>query len=160
LGISIFPYGRRRRDRGRKTEAEGQRQKDTNGIRNSVSNNIAEGWKRGTYEELLTFLYYARGSCAEVRSMVRVLQRLNVEQASHAIEAILELALCTSRQLGGWLESLKNSDHVNPRDRNDQTRRAAELGRRRAEFLLTLRRVQDDAKPHGNAPPIASAPEV
>jgi four helix bundle protein len=32
----------------------------------SVSNNIAEGFERGTHEELLSFLYYALGSAGEV----------------------------------------------------------------------------------------------
>jgi four helix bundle protein len=37
----------------------------------SVSNNIAEGFERGTTAELLQFLYIARGSAGEVRSMLR-----------------------------------------------------------------------------------------
>src|SRR6266478_9028841 len=41
----------------------------------SVSNNIAEGFERGTTNELLAFLYIARGSAGEVRSMMRVLER-------------------------------------------------------------------------------------
>ena len=36
----------------------------------SVSNNIAEGFERGTTQELLTFIYIARGSAGEVRSML------------------------------------------------------------------------------------------
>jgi len=36
----------------------------------SVSNNIAEGFERGTNNELLAFLYIARGSAGEVRSML------------------------------------------------------------------------------------------
>jgi len=36
----------------------------------SVSNNIAEGFERGTNNELLSFLYIARGSAGEVRSML------------------------------------------------------------------------------------------
>jgi len=36
----------------------------------SISNNIAEGFERGTTQELLTFLYIARGSSGEVRSML------------------------------------------------------------------------------------------
>jgi four helix bundle protein len=36
----------------------------------SVSNNIAEGFEGGTTQELLTFLYIARGSAGEVRSML------------------------------------------------------------------------------------------
>jgi four helix bundle protein len=34
----------------------------------SVSNNIAEGFERGTNNEFLAFLYVARGSAGEVRS--------------------------------------------------------------------------------------------
>lgn len=37
----------------------------------SVSNNIAEGFERGSTKELLMFLYIARGSVGEVRSMLR-----------------------------------------------------------------------------------------
>src|SRR5262252_9292457 len=42
----------------------------------SISNNIAEGFERGTTQELLTFLYIARGSSGEVRSMLRLLESL------------------------------------------------------------------------------------
>jgi four helix bundle protein len=42
----------------------------------SVSNNIAEGFERGTTQELLTFLYIARGSAGEVRSMLCLLETL------------------------------------------------------------------------------------
>ena len=36
----------------------------------SISNNIAEGFERGSTSELLMFLYIARGSAGEVRSML------------------------------------------------------------------------------------------
>lgn len=36
----------------------------------SITNNIAEGFDRGTDKELRQFLLIARGSCAEVRSML------------------------------------------------------------------------------------------
>jgi four helix bundle protein len=42
----------------------------------SVSNNIAEGFERGTTQELLGFLYIARGSAGEVRWMLCLLERL------------------------------------------------------------------------------------
>jgi four helix bundle protein len=42
----------------------------------SVSNNIAEGFERGTTQELLTFLHIARGSAGEVRSMLCLLEGL------------------------------------------------------------------------------------
>ena len=41
----------------------------------SVSNNIAEGFERGTTNELLQFIYIARGSAGEVRSMLSLLLR-------------------------------------------------------------------------------------
>ena len=41
----------------------------------SVSNNIAEGFERGTTNELLAFLYIARGSAGEVRSMLVLRER-------------------------------------------------------------------------------------
>src|SRR5258707_10475039 len=41
----------------------------------SVSNNIAEGFERGTTNELLQFIYIARGSAGEVRAMLRLLRR-------------------------------------------------------------------------------------
>ena len=41
----------------------------------SVSNNIAEGFERGTTNELLAFIYIARGSAGEVRSMLTVKAR-------------------------------------------------------------------------------------
>src|SRR5690349_23679873 len=44
----------------------------------SVSNNIAEGFERGTNKELLSFLYIARGSAGEVRSMLCLLERVPV----------------------------------------------------------------------------------
>ena len=41
----------------------------------SVSNNIAEGFERGTKNELLAFLYIARGSAGETRSMLCYFER-------------------------------------------------------------------------------------
>src|ERR1044071_7990144 len=41
----------------------------------SVSDNIAEGFERGTTSELLAFLYIARGSAGEVRSMLCFMER-------------------------------------------------------------------------------------
>jgi four helix bundle protein len=42
----------------------------------SISNNIAEGFERGTTKETLTFLYISRGSAGETRSMYCLLERL------------------------------------------------------------------------------------
>ncbi len=42
----------------------------------SISNNIAEGFERGTTQELLTFIYISRGSSGETRSMYCLIERL------------------------------------------------------------------------------------
>src|SRR5207237_2535148 len=42
----------------------------------SISNNIAEGFERGTTSELLTFIYISRGSAGEIRSMYCLVERL------------------------------------------------------------------------------------
>lgn len=46
----------------------------------SVSNNIAEGFERGSTNELLQFIYIARGSAGEVRSMLCVIERMDVPE--------------------------------------------------------------------------------
>ena len=43
----------------------------------SVSNNIAEGFERGTTNETVTFIYISRGSSGEIRSMTHLLDRLH-----------------------------------------------------------------------------------
>jgi four helix bundle protein len=77
----------------------------------SISNNIAEGFERGTTNELLQFLYYAKGSAGEVRSILYVIEKINA--FSHLKSDIAHLkpkAVSISKQLGGWSFSLQESD--------------------------------------------------
>jgi four helix bundle protein len=77
----------------------------------SISNNIAEGIERGTTIELINFLYIARGSAGESRSMLRLCE--GVERFSNLkfqISNLIGMAVNISKQLHGWLESLKNSE--------------------------------------------------
>lgn len=89
----------------------------------SVSNNIAEGFERGTTNELLMFLYIARGSAGEVRSMLLVGSRrpylLNFKSE---ISDLIKMAESCSRQLRAWADSLQNSDITGPRHLNDKSR--------------------------------------
>ena len=51
------------------------------------------------------------------------------------------LVLDISRQLGAWVESLKNSDALNPRERNEAVRQATREASRRETFLKELQRI-------------------
>jgi four helix bundle protein len=89
----------------------------------SVSNNIAEGFERGTTNELLAFLYIARGSAGEVRSMLCFFERRPaLRDLKSQICDLKSIAESCSRQLGAWAQSLQNSDIAGPRHLNDQTR--------------------------------------
>ncbi len=89
----------------------------------SVSNNIAEGFERGTTNELLAFLYIARGSAGEVRSMLCFFERRPRLAHFHSqISNLKSTAESCSRQLRAWADSLQNSDIAGPRHLNDQSR--------------------------------------
>lgn len=89
----------------------------------SVSNNIAEGFERGSTNELIAFLYIARGSAGEVRSMLCFFQRRPaLRNFKSQISDLKSLAESCSRQLRGWADSLQNSDIKGPRHLNEKSR--------------------------------------
>jgi len=89
----------------------------------SVSNNIAEGFERGTTAELLQFLYIARGSAGEVRSMLLFFgRRPALADFRTQISELTVTAESCSRQIRAWADSLQNSVIEGPRRLNDQTR--------------------------------------
>jgi four helix bundle protein len=112
----------------------------------SVSNNIAEGFERGTTQELLTFLYIARGSAGEVRSMLCLFERLpQFVNLKSEISNLKSLAENVSRQLRGWADSLQESPIKGQRYLTQKSRRLAETRRSQQEFLSELRRIQSGA---------------
>jgi four helix bundle protein len=101
----------------------------------SVSCNIAEGFERGLTPELLMFLYIARGSAGETRSILHFLN--GWPDASHLkfeISNLKSLAESCSRQIRGWTDSLQNSDIRGPRHLNDASRKQYDSSRRAAAF--------------------------
>jgi len=69
----------------------------------SVSNNIAEGFERGTTNELLSFLYIARGSVGEVRSMLTVkLRRVDDAAMRKQINNLIALAPMDIQAFKKW----------------------------------------------------------
>ena len=109
----------------------------------SVSNNIAEGFERGTNQELLTFLFIARGSAGETRSMLCLLERM---PAFRDLESgVLDLksrAESISRQLGAWIRTLRDSELKGQRYVTEKTRRATQAGHEREEFLKKLEKIR------------------
>lgn len=105
----------------------------------SISNNIAEGFERGTTAELLAYLYIARGSAGETRSMLHFSLRLPALAALKTeLTALLPLAESCSRQLRGWMDSLQNSDIKGQRHLNDAAREEFMVQRRKDAFLSKL----------------------
>jgi len=115
----------------------------------SVSNNIAEGFERGSTNELLAFLYIARGSSGEVRSMLCLLERVTAfSPLKSDIGDLRSAAASISRQLYGWIEQLKNSDISGQRHLNETVRARAAVKKDQAAFLEELDRIrQSGTKP-------------
>lgn len=89
----------------------------------SVSNNIAEGFERGTTNELLAFLYIARGSAGEVRSMLCFLERREgYANLKSQISDLKSIAESCSKQLRAWADHLQNSDIKGQRHLNKKSR--------------------------------------
>jgi len=139
LGVQIYAF------------TSGEKFKGQYGLRDqieraavSVSNNIAEGYERGTTQEMLTFIYIARGSAGEVRSMLCLFEQLPAfNDLKSEISNLKLLAENISRQLRGWADALQNSDIKGQRYLNEKTRRISQATRDREDFREELRRVQE-----------------
>lgn len=105
----------------------------------SVSNNIAEGFERGTTNELLMFLYIARGSAGETRSMLCLLERKpGLQHFKSQISDLKSSAESCARQLRAWAETLQNSDIPGTRYLNDDVRRREQQKKRATEVQQRL----------------------
>jgi len=128
----------------------------------SVSNNVAEGFERGTTNELLAFIYIARGSAGEVRSMLTLkLRRADKARWSANLKSqisnLKSLAESCSRQLRAWADALQNSDikgqrHLNDKSRaqHDQKKKAAsEISNLKSEISKPGHPLRKDAEERG-----------
>jgi len=115
----------------------------------SVSNNIAEGFERGTKQELLTFLYIARGSAGEVRSMLCLVDRIPAFAEVGSDTARIKTAIeSISKQLGAWIRTLRDSSLQGERYVTEKTRRLERAKKDREEFLKELERIRTRARPN------------
>lgn len=102
----------------------------------SVSNNIAEGFERGTSQELITFLYIARGSAGEVRSILCLLERMSAfAHLKSQISNLKSAAESISRQIRAWADSLQQSEIKGQRYLTEQSRESFQ-GKKRAEAVM------------------------
>ncbi len=71
----------------------------------SIMNNIAEGFERKTNNEFKQFLYIAKGSCGEVRSMLylsRDLEKMSESDFLRLFDNVQEI----SRMISGFIKKL------------------------------------------------------
>ena len=111
----------------------------------SVPNNIAEGFERGTTPELITFLYYAKGSAGEVRSICHVIDQLSYfDHLKSQISDLKSMAASASRQLSGWTTSLQEGDIAGPRHLTEQSRQTYQQKQRATDFMAKLKHDQEE----------------
>lgn len=126
----------------------------------SISNNIAEGFERGSTAELISYLYIARGSAGEVRSMLHFCNELfdssevpatsedfksQISNLKSQIAELLLLSESCSRQLRAWADTLQNSEIKGQRHLNDAVRNKNEQLKRSAAFR---QRIESEFRAH------------
>jgi four helix bundle protein len=118
----------------------------------SISNNIAEGFERGTTQELLTFLCYARGSAGETRSMLTFCERRRrYADLGPGIKRLLAISESCSRQLRAWADTLQNSEIKGQRHLSDKVRQQDQQQRRAKAFIARLDAMRKGARPSDSA---------
>lgn len=119
----------------------------------SVSNNISEGFERGTTNELLNFLYISRGSAGEVRSMLCYFERRpTLENFRSQISNLKSQAESCSRQLRAWADSLQNSPIKGQRHLNNAERQRQNRQKKAHDFLEKLHNSLPDGHPAKKSP--------
>ena len=71
----------------------------------SIMNNIAEGFERKSNKDFSKFLFIAKGSCGEVRSMIHLGQSLKYLSESNAADLSLR-TIEISKMLSGLIKTL------------------------------------------------------
>ena len=113
----------------------------------SVSNNISEGFERGTTKELINFIYIAKGSSGECRSMTYILGHLqNFRKFKEDILHLRKCAESIARQLNGWADSLKNSDIKGTKFLTENERKAYLRKKDLEEFDREMKRFRQELR--------------
>ncbi|MGC8561162.1 MAG: four helix bundle protein, partial [Phycisphaerae bacterium] len=117
----------------------------------SISNNIAEGFERGTTSELLMFLYIARGSAGEVRSGCHFCTLLLEEGVTYetpdlrsGLEHCVASCEAVARQIRAWAQSLQDGDIPGQRHLTADSKQQYQRARRAVELETHIRRVTEE----------------
>jgi four helix bundle protein len=117
----------------------------------SVSNNIAEGFERGTTQELLTFLYIARGSVGEVRSMLCLFERLGAFNNLRSQISNLKSKAGHFSPARGWADALQNSEIKGQRYLTERSKRQSQAAKEREQFLKELAEIRSRGAAAGSS---------
>jgi four helix bundle protein len=102
----------------------------------SIVSNIAEGYERGTTQELVQFLYIAKGSCGEVRAQLGV--ALDQEYlGAEDYDLMTNQCRLLSGMLHNFIEYLQGSGMPGPKQHTNQ-RRAVSASEERQRVLDEL----------------------
>ncbi len=71
----------------------------------SITNNIAEGFERQSNRDFIKFLYIAKGSCGEVRSMLHLALKLNYI-SKERFDEFYKLTIEISKLISGFIKTL------------------------------------------------------
>jgi four helix bundle protein len=124
----------------------------------SISNNIAEGFERTTTAELQSFISIARGSAAEVRSMLAVVRnRPKLKQHAKALLKIQSRAESCGRQLGAWSKSIERLPFEGKRRMPEKQRLMNDAATKAAEYRIKFLRSLKPEHPLYNAPEARTA---
>ena len=74
----------------------------------SIMNNIAEGYERGSDAELIRFLFIAKASSGEVRSMIYLANDLNY-MAKELADELMRDSIKLSRGIANFIKYLKST---------------------------------------------------
>lgn len=72
----------------------------------SIMNNIAEGFERKSNKEFVYFLFVAKGSCGEVRSMLYLAKDLG-KISENQFDELYKVSIEISKLLSGLIKRLK-----------------------------------------------------
>ena len=113
----------------------------------SIVSNIAEGYERGSTPEFVQFLYFAKGSCGEVRAQLGIARDQGYLSEADC-EAVSGQCRLVSGMLYGFIEYLQGSGMPGQKQYSHQRRAIsdAEERRRILDELAEERRRKQEGK--------------